>query len=211
MDWKEKYLNKIICGDCLELMKELPDKSVDLVLTDFPYGVNFEYDIYADTENNLKELIKMAMPEILRIGKCALITTGIKNLFEYPKPNWVLSWISTAGTGCNPWGFSCWQPILAYGQDPYLKNRKGSRPDIILSNETTAKWIDHSCSKPLNLWQKILLRGSVNENDIIFDPFMGSGTTAVACKNLKRNFIGFEISENYCGIARQRLRQNILI
>jgi len=209
MNWKN-YINKVNCMDAMDLLKELPDKSIDLVLTDPPYGVNYEYSGYEDTPENLEKLMNNVMPEILRVGKRVLMTTGIMNMFIYPKPKWILSWISTAGVGCNPWGFSCWQPILAYGKDPYLEKGLGSRPDIIMSNKTTEKWIKHSCSKPIDLWRKILLRGSLNETDLILDPFMGSWTTAVACQNLKRNFIGCEIDKDYCEIGRQRLRQKPL-
>ena len=56
-----------------------------------------------------------------------------------------------------------------------------------------------------------MIENSSNENDLILDSFLGSGTTAVACKHLKRNFIGIEISDKYCEIARQRLRQEVLL
>jgi site-specific DNA-methyltransferase (adenine-specific) len=207
----EKIKNTIICGDCLKVMKEIPDKSIDLVLTDPPYGVNFQYDQYQDTPENLKELVNKFMPEILRISKRALITCGNSNWSIYPKPNWVLAWVTPAGAGMNPWGFTCWQPILAYGKDPYLENRLGSRPDVFIHTETAEKWIEHSCNKPIEFWKKLLLRGSVKETDIIYDPFMGSGTTAVACQSLNRKFIGSEISEKYCEIAKQRLRQQVLL
>lgn len=59
--------------------------------------------------------------------------------------------------------------------------------------------------------KKIIVSYSENESDLILDPFLGSGTTAVAAKQLKRNFIGIEISPDYCKIAEQRLRQDILI
>ena len=72
------------------------------------------------------------------------------------------------------------------------------------------KEFGHETQKPLELIKKYILLSS-NENDVICDPFMGSGTTAVACKHLKRNFIGIEISPEYCKIAEQRLRQEILI
>lgn len=210
----EKYLNKIICGDCVELMKELPDKSVDLVLTDPPYGLEYQYDCYKDTEENLKNLINKIMPEILRVSKRALISCGHTNIQKYPKYNWLLCWYYGTTNALNSWGFTSWQPILAYGKDAYLENGLGARMDVIKDSHAPESWLkgkEHSCNKPLPFWEKLLMRGSVKETDIILDPFMGSGTTAVACKNLKRNFIGFEISEKYCEIARQRLRQDILI
>jgi hypothetical protein len=187
-------------------MREIEDKSIDLTLTDFPYGVNESYESYDDTQDNLKELISKAMPEILRISKVALITPGTKNLFLYPKPDWVMAWISSAGVGCGPWGFCCWQPILAYGKDPYLKHGMGSRPDIFQSNETSPK-NNHPCPKPVDLWSEILMRGSVFESDVVFDPFMGSGTTAVAAIRNGRQFIGFEKERSYYDAASIRIKK----
>ena len=206
---KEIELNKIYNEDCLETMKRMADKSVDLVLTDPPYGVNYEYNIYDDTPENLKWLVEKFMPEALRIGKRVLVTCGNGNQYLYPKPDWTLAWVISAGVGQNKWGFTCWQPILAYGKDPYRSNSMGARPDIIQSNERSEDF-GHSCTKPINLWTSILQRGSVKETDLVYDPFMGSGTTAVACKKLKRNYIGSEISPEYIKIAENRLRQELL-
>ena len=85
----------------------------------------------------------------------------------------------------------------------------GARPDIIQRNERSEDF-GHSCTKPIEFWRMLLQRGSVKEDDVIFDPFLGSGTTAVACKQLHRQFIGCEISEKYCLIAKQRLAQDLL-
>ena len=200
----------IYLGDCLEVMRGLEDKSFDLVLTDPPYGVNYEYAEYNDTSKNLKKLVDNFMPEVLRIGKRILITCGNGNQHLYPKPDWTLAWVISAGAGQNKWGFTCWQPILAYGKDPFRENLMGARPDIIQSNEIS-KDFGHSCTKPINLWSKLLLRGSVKETDTILDPFMGSGTTLVAAKLLGRKATGIEISERYCAIARERLKQGILL
>ncbi len=207
----EEYLNKIINIDCMKILPELPDRSIDLILTDFPYGVDIDYgETYIDSKENLKELIKKVMPEILRVSKRALITCGQSNITYYPQPKWVLAWVNPAGANRNPWGFTCWQPILCYGKDPFLENRMGSRQDIIIHNEQTKK-LGHPCAKPIKLWEKLLVRGSVNEDDIILDPFAGAGTTCVAAQRLHRKFIGIEINEGYCQIARRRLMQKPLL
>jgi len=199
-------INQIIQGDCLEVMKDIPDKSIDLVLTDPPYGVNYEYKSYEDTQENLKKLVDAFMPEVLRIGKVVLITCGNGNQHLYPKPDWTLAWVITAGAGQNKWGFTCWQPILAYGKNPYRENRMGARPDIIMSNERSEK-NGHACPKPIGVWTEILKKGSVNETDIILDPFAGSGTTGVACKNLNRNYILIEKEPEYIDIINKRLKE----
>ena len=209
MKYPNDFLNKVIQGDCLEVMKQMPDKCVDLCLTDFPYGIGENYDNFNDSERNVRDLINKSMPEILRVSKRVLLTCGTRQISWYPQSDWILAWVVPAGAGMNPWGFTCWQPILAYGKDPYLENRMGSRPDIIQHTETSEK-NGHPCPKPIKFWEKLLLRGSVKTTDIIFDPFLGSGTTAVAAKHLGRNFIGIEISDKYCQIARDRLRQEVL-
>lgn len=206
--------NTIITGNSIEIMKQFPDKSIDLTLTDFPYGVNVEYDIFKDTQENLKELISKAMPEILRVSKVALITTGTKNIFLYPKPDWILNWTNKAGIGLSKWGFACWQPILAYGKDPYLENRKGSRPDTIVSSDITnvKKYSEfHPCPKPEKVWEWLLLRGSIDNNNIILDPFCGSGTTGVVAKKYGRRYICIDISKRYCDIAKKRIEKQLKI
>jgi site-specific DNA-methyltransferase (adenine-specific) len=191
-------------------MKTMPDKSVDLVLADFPYGVGFKYLQFDDTQDNLKKLIDNAMPEILRIGKRVAITCGTKNMYLYPKPDWVLCWYCKSGTGMSNWGFCTWQPILVYGKDPYLEKCKGSMPDSFDQIETISKFErdNHPCAKPIDIWRKIIKRCSLD--GIVFDPFLGSGTTARACKDLGRKWIGCEISKEYCDICVKRLEQEVL-
>lgn len=63
----------------------------------------------------------------------------------------------------------------------------------------------HPCPKPIKIWEKILWRGSTHESDLVYDPFLGSGTTAVAAERLGRNWIGSEINPEYCKIAQKRI------
>jgi len=197
-------------GDCLEILKEMEDKSVDLVLTDPPYGVGIEYDGFDDTKENLKMLIDAFMPEVMRIGKIVFVTPGNGNQHLYPVPDWTLAWVYRGGANQCNWGFNTWQPILAYGKCPYRANNMGARADTIWKEETPKKYGTHPCPKPIEFWKMLLGRGSVKETDIILDPFMGEGTTLVACKQLGRKGIGIEISEKYCEIAKERLAQDML-
>jgi len=196
--------NVIYNEDCIEGMKKLPDNSMDLVLTDPPYGVNLNYKSHNDSKENLKILIDNFLPEAIRVGKRVLITCGNGNQHLYPEPDWTLAWVISAGAGQNKWGFTCWQPILAYGKDPYRSNNMGARPDIIRSNAQSPK-VNHPAPKPIEFWEQLLLRGSVNKNDIILDPFMGSGTTAIVALKHNRKFIGFEKEEKYYHIALKRI------
>ncbi len=193
-------------GDCREILPTL--EKVDLVLTDFPYGNNTEYGTYKDTRNNLVELVRDTMPLILEQSKRSLITCGVANMWLYPEPKWTLCWATSAGVGSGPWGFCCWQPVLAYGNDPYLEAGKGRRADTIILNEISEEF-GHPCTKPISLWQRLILRGSIQTDDIVLDPFLGSGTTLRASINLNRHCIGIEIEEKYCEIAAKRCSQGV--
>lgn len=199
-------------GDAREVLPHLPQ--VDLVLTDPPYGVGEFYESWADTEENLAALISDVLPILRRIAKCSLINSGVGPAFLYPRPDWMLAWFVTGATARCKWGFSCWQPLLAYGSDPYLRTGKGGRPDIIigkLDDIVGSAEIDpnHPCAKPLMLWRRLLHRGSPAETDLILDPFMGTGTTLIAAKDTHRKAIGIEIEEKYCEIAAKRLSQEV--
>lgn len=202
-------------GDCREILPTLP--KVDLVLTDPPYGValgsrennNREREAYASTDDSPEEIIKLvrfvlAVSQV-KAGRVVL-TPGVRNMFAYTQPSHIGAFYYPAASGCNVWGFSCWQPIFYYGPDPYAG--KGSKPDSFQSTEPSEK-NGHPCPKPIGQWSKLLERVSL-QSDTILDPFMGSGTTLVAAKQLGRKAIGIEIEEKYCEIAARRLQQEYL-
>jgi DNA modification methylase len=194
---------KIYCGDCLEIMPLLP--KVDLVVTDPPYGIGEAYDTFEDTSDNVKALAGKVIPFCLSITKRMAVSCATRQITFYPQSDWILCWFNKAGSGMNPWGFTCWQPILVYGKDPYLENKLGSRPDYIEHCETSPK-NGHPCPKPTKFWKKLMIRVGAEYSDSILDPFLGSGTTLVACKELNRNGIGIEINPKYCEIAKKRLQ-----
>ena len=197
---------ELILGDCLEIMKSMSDKSVDAVITDPPYGNNTDYSVYQDTRENLKGLVDGFMPNALRIAEKVAVTSGVKNIYLYPEYTWILSWVNMAGVGSSQWGFTCWQPIIVYGKDPYLQDGKGRRPDSFIQMKTEKANVDHPCSKPENVMRWIIER-TTRESDTILDPFMGSGTTGVACVQTGRNFIGIEIDPDYYEIAKRRIKE----
>jgi len=196
-------------GDCLEYMKTMPDKSVDAVITDPPYGNETSYETYIDTRENLEHLVRNFMPGVMRVSNSSFVTCGVRNIWLYPEPTWTLSWVNPAGIGSSSWGFTCWQPILAYGKDPYLQDGKGRRPDTLFQRITDKNNNEHPCAKPDNVMRWIVER-TTRKGDTIFDPFMGSGTTGVACVQLGRNFIGCEIDPKYFAIAEKRIKQAAL-
>ena len=221
----EKYLNKIICGDCLKVLKEIPDKSVDLVLTDPPYSIGTTSTGVKGSwlDNNLiKPFFDLFFENIKRLlkdtGEFYINTDWRTYPFLYPiiieKMRitncivWDYEWIKAG----SHYRFS--HEFIIYGQRLEKQKRKfsASERDVwrIPPMNFTRKEKLHQQEKPIELIKK-MIENSTNKNDLILDPFLGSGTTAVAAKQLNRNFIGIEISEKYCEIARQRLRQDVLL
>lgn len=179
-------------GDCRDILPQL--EPVDLVLTDPPYGVGVEYSSFVDTADNVLALVSAVVPMCIDMSKRTVLTCSTRQIHFYPPPTWILCWLNRAGSSSNPWGFTCWQPILAYGKDPFMAARKGSRPDFIEHSEKSEK-NGHPCPKPERFWRKLLHRCSVDPQENILDPFMGSGTTLRAAKDLGRKAIGIEIEE----------------
>ncbi len=203
LDSIEPILDKVVEGDCLELMKKIPKDSIDLTLTDPPYGLDVDYGGYLDTSNNLKCLVSNFAPLCISLSRRTLVTCGITNIQLYPKPDWILCWHCPGGSFRGPWGFICWTPVLAYGKCPYLENGNGCRPDTFSRMEVSEK-LGHPVTKPIGVWSWFMKRASLDK-EVVFDPFLGSGTTAVAAKKLGRHFIGCEINPDYCKIAERRL------
>lgn len=182
---------------------------IDLVLTDPPYGVNVECGSFEDTPANVAALMADVVPLLRRYGAPVLITTGITSLFSYPRPDWVLNWFMPNAAGVGPWGFCTWQPIIAYGKDPYAG--KGSRPDGVERLVAQSEQNGHPCPKPLAIMRWLVARGTTAPGQLVLDPFMGSGTTLRAAKDLGRKAIGIEIEERYCEIAAKRMAQGVLL
>lgn len=199
----EDALVTLYHGDARDL---LPLMRADLILTDPPYANGTEYASYHDDEAGLRELIAALFP---LVTERALITPGVANMHLYPRPRWTLAWVTPAGAGSGPWGFSCWQPVLAYGSDPYLAAGKGRKPDMLIRTETSEP-SPHPCAKPIDVWRWLLMRGSLDARDVVLDPFAGAGTTLRAAKDCGRRAVGIELEERYCEAAASRLCQEVL-
>ena len=216
LNWPDDFVNKVICGDCLEVMKGMPDQCVDLVLTDPPYGINGgrgggskargrgNYSgIFQDTREYIRDMVIGALKDCFRISRATIITPGSKNLDLYPQYDSFGCFYQPAAMGFQRWGMMDAQPILFYGEY-YLQGIKPMPCSFILTEKPSCT--EHPCSKPINAWIKLLERSCPKES-IIFDPFLGSGTTAVAAIQTGRRFIGIEIDPGYCEIARRRIAQ----
>ena len=215
--------NKIYNTDCLEFMRSMPDSCVDLVVTDPPYEIHTKggglgrRPVY---ENGALNKISQGFDAEATLEQIARICKKI-NIFIFcstkQKPR-IMNW--GYERGCNIAELAWYKPNAA----PFTNNTfKSDLENIVYIREKGVKikgisrLFTHNCGKskyghptekPLEIIEKLILVAS-SEGDLIFDPFMGSGTTAVACKELNRNFIGCEIESNYCEIAEKRLRKTI--
>jgi site-specific DNA-methyltransferase (adenine-specific) len=186
-------------GDCRNILPTLG--KVDAVVTDPPYGVGLDYNTTDDTPEFVAAVAVPVVEECRRLAKRVVLTPGVRNLFVYPSPDHTGAIYYPAGAGCNRWGFACWQPILYYGKDPY--GGTGSRPDSFHATDSAEK-NGHPCPKPIGQMRRIVDRATLR-GETVLDPFMGSGTTGVACAKLGRKFIGIEIDPGYFDIACRRI------
>ena len=208
-------LNKIYQKDCIVGLKELQDNSIDLVLTDPPYNVDLNYDEYKDVndEDEYKKWCSDWFKELKRVCRgVIIITPGYNNLHHWlsiENPKAIIIWNKPNANSFNKvMGINVWEPILYYLCSEKIKHK--IHIDMITQNISMQKEVgNHPCPKPLKLF-RTLINNFSNEGDIVLDCFMGSGTTAVACKQLNRKYVGFEISPQYIEISNKRLSQNNL-
>lgn len=204
-------------GDCLEILPLL-DK-VDLVVTDPPYlfddggwGIKGKRPTYKKIYNELAGGFDTRLLEKYNNWFCFCQKRQLIELLELANKNkrWeLLTWNKPAPT---PLTCNTYLPDVEYIIHSYQKNRLfgnyADKSHFYYANNSRLK-INHPTVKPLPLIIKLLILGS-ESNELILDPFLGSGTTAVAAKQLGRKYIGIEISEKYCEIAKQRLAQEQL-
>ena len=202
-------------GDCREILPELP--KVDLVLTDPPYGVNL------DLEGLNKLNIRQGKPQMRNYDK--LVGDESKNaidlsfLFDYPN-RLIFGFPHIYDASATGW--------LVWDKQPFL-DQPNSILTAPLEMASTTLWkgyrlircmwqgyfrdngeyrYNHPTQKPQKVIDYGINKGS-NPNDLILDPFLGSGTTAYCVKKLNRKCMGIEIEEKYCEIAAKRCSQGV--
>lgn len=225
---------ELYCGDCLEYMKTIEDNSIDLILTDPPYDVDIEggggtVNSALKLNISLQQLkdkqdisngydIVKYNKEFVRIMKNINIYLWCNKIQIPDYFNFYVNELQ-----CR-FDILCWHKTNAipsyfnkYLSDTeyllYFHKNAGCHPQnyedaktfyLAPINATDKKLYEHPTIKPLDITEK-LIRNSSEEHHIVFDPFMGSGTTGVACKKLNRNFIGCEINEEYFNVASKRI------
>ena len=198
-----EFINKIHCCDCLDLMREMEDKSVDLVLTDPPYGINFsnnpvrqeykknDYDKAAPDTEYFKEVFRVSKNQIICGGNYYALPISRGWIFWYKHQP-----VDNLADGELIW--TSFDKVVQCFDYPYTNVMQGN------GGRTEVRY--HPNQKPLALLEWCLQKYS-EPGMTVLDPFLGSGTTAVACKKLGRNYIGIEKEPEYIKIAEKRLER----
>ena len=224
--FKQEHLNKTYNHDCINAMSRLPDGSIDLLLTDIPYGnVSKNGEERAKYAGQLRKIDKGDadiltfdlddfLKQVDRVTKGTVyIFCGIpqiSKIFDFFESNKnymqrLCVWKKTNPSPAN--GQHMWLSGAEFcvfakkRKQTFNQSCKNSVWDFPVGRSKR-----HPTEKPLKLFE-YLVESSSNEGDIVLDPCMGSGTTAEACVNLKRNFIGFELNEEYCKLANDRIEE----
>jgi site-specific DNA-methyltransferase (adenine-specific) len=212
MNYPDDFINQIVCGNCLELVKHIPDGVVDSIITDPPYGLGKEIE----GDESLEVFYKV-LPELHRVLKpnswfiTFFSTKFLPRLFENNPFNyfWQIVLYSPEAAVQSPIGFTKYMSCFVFKKG----NPKVSRlnKDIFVDMpskmiEPDEGYIAHPTPKPKHFIRELLAMFS-KEGDIVLDPFIRSGSTAVACVQMNRRFIGFEIDSNYCKLAVGRVEK----
>ena len=214
----EKYINQIINADCMDILKQLPDKCIDLVLTDSPYGINassknflrqgkqtgkskcisgLKYKV-SNWDNNIPD--KLVFDEIKRVSKNQIIFGGNYFVENLSNSSCWLVWNKNNGNNLYADCELAWTNF-----NSAVRKYDWTWHGMIQENMKDKDIRIHPTQKPLKLFEMIL-RDYSNENDLILDCFSGSGTTAIACHNLKRRFICIEKDKDYWQASVERLK-----
>ena len=224
---------KLINGNCLDTLKNIPNESIDLIVTDPPYpttsrgnagnsGGMLQKDINKKgkvfTYNNIN--CKEYAPEFYRLLKdgshCYVMTNHINlidmlNTFTDVGFHFIKSLIWNKGNKImGQYYMSQYEYILFFRKGKGKKINNCGTSDILSIPNKKTKDKDgkniHDTEKPIELME-VLVNNSSQENELVLDPFMGVGSTGLACIKNNRNFIGIEIDENYFNIAKERIEE----
>lgn len=205
---------RLILGNSLSVIPLLG--RFDAVVTDPPYGINggsggdardFAKGAYSGAFEDTPEYIdSVCVPIIeaaIQVADAVALTPGIRCIGLYPQPRDMGCFWTPAAATHGPWGMTVMQPILFYGKD--WRAGKGAWPSGRQVTERAEK-NGHPCPKPILAWQW-LTEKAVPPHGTCLDPFMGSGTTLVACQKMGRNGTGIEIDPDYFDIACKRVEE----
>jgi DNA modification methylase len=210
----------IIQGDCLEVMKDIEDKSVDLIITDIPYGViNRNSNGLRSLNKGVADIVEFSLNSL--INEFVRLTTGSIYIFcSTEQVSDLRGLMISKGLSTRLMIWNKTNPSPMNGQYIWLSSVEccvyGKFKNATFNQHCKGSVLNFPCGrnklhpteKPLKLFE-YLIESSSNKGDVVLDPFLGSGTTAVACKKLKRQCIGIEKEEKYIEISKRRLQNEL--
>lgn len=216
-------MSEIIEGDCLEVMRRLPDSSIDLVVTDPPYKVSQMYGggVDADNLSNVASILR-TFPEISRVLKpgrffvCFYDNRILPFAFEAIKGTALVYrksiFLYRRWGSANRWlgWMQCTDPVLFFVKghsEPFMPKelKMAVKHDTYIKNRPEDFDAGTPAQKPIEIVKDIIAWCS-EEGELVLDPYLGSGTTAEACKLLNRKCVGVELNHEYIKIARTRIK-----
>lgn len=241
LKYPDDYINKIICGDCLTIMQQMPDKCLDLVVTSPPYNLKNStgngmkdgrggkwanaalvngYSHYDDNmpHDKYSKWQKECLTEMLRLIKddgaifynhkwrvqAGLLQDRQDIVGDFPVRQ-IIIWRRKGGINFNPGYFLPTYEVIYLIAKPKFKLAPKANAHGDVWEFTQEMGNEHPAPFPVALIDRII---SSTSAQIILDPFSGSGTTAIVAMGLKRNFIGIELSPDYCKLSENRIEKN---
>ena len=204
----------LICGDCLDVLPTLEAGSIDAVITDPPFGIDFKYASHDDDPTEYEQFMRRFVAEAQRLvndGPVFVWQTMLNadKWHRWFPPGFRLFAACKGFVQYRPTPIQySWDPVVFWGKSPVkpsVYNKDYHEQRLAPFGKNRPK-IPHPCPRPLEQVEYIV-KLATNESDLILDPFMGSGTTGVACLNTGRRFIGIEKDPGYFAIAQERLAQ----
>jgi site-specific DNA-methyltransferase (adenine-specific) len=188
-------------GDCLLLMQDIADKSVDLIVTDPPYPREYEY-LYEDLAREAKRVLRIGGSLVTLCGHYQLARI-LPNMSKYLKYRWIIKFDQPGSYARMAMGILVtWKPMLWFVNEK-LSPKRNVIDSIVSPKKEKSSGHPWEQSESYALWA---IENLTDKGDLVCDPFAGSFTTGVACIKTNRRFIGMELDENYYAIGRKRLQ-----
>ena len=203
--------HRLICGDCTDMAtvdRLMQGERATLAPVDPPYNVGFDYDGKTVDDTKSDEIYEQFSREWFGVCQSVsnhqIVTPGGINHIKWARwfdsfhcGVWIKTNASTFGKVSNSW---CWEPVFFFGSK-WSRKRPNDVFDYPIGNQKDVA--NHPCPKPLTMWLDLVENYS-EPNDIVFESFSGSGTTIIACEQLKRQCRAVEISPAYVAVALER-------
>ena len=223
-------MNKLLCGNNIDLIKEVENKTIDCVITSPPYfntgkkyqrGTGFHYSSdFTEPLYNIMDIMEAIKPKLKDGGIVCLnlgfsyaetgcmrpydIVNRLRDKFGYFIVD-VIIWLKKNPIPLRNRLTNAYEYIFVLSNSPSITYKNKSHKLNVI-HESVASYKGHSAVFPENLVQN-LLETFTDENDLVLDCYMGSGTTAFVCKKLNRKYLGFEINNDYVELSKKRLEK----